>query len=63
MTDGWLKFSIESVLTKLFVNIRTQYQALAAVVSTVSQNRRLSKKVEDDIKYLIKYIIIELFKQ
>lgn len=63
MTDGWLKFSIESVLTKLIVNIRTQYQALAAVVSTVSQNRRLSKKVEDDIKYLIKYIIIELFKQ
>lgn len=63
MTDGWLKFSIESVLTKLFVNIRTQYQALAAVVSTVSQNIRLSKKVEDDIKYLIKYIIIELFKQ
>lgn len=63
MTDGWLKFSIESVLTKLFVNIRTQYQALAAVVSIVSQNRRLSKKVEDDIKYLIKYIIIELFKQ
>lgn len=63
MTDGWLKFSIESVLTKLFVNIRTQYQALAAVVSTVSQNRRLSKKVEDDIKYLIKYIIIEIFKQ
>lgn len=63
MTDGWLKFSIESVLTKLIVNIRTQYQALAAVVSTVSQNRRLSKKVEDDIKYLIKYIIIEIFKQ
>lgn len=63
MTDGWLKFSIESVLTKLIVNIRTQYQALAAVVSIVSQNRRLSKKVEDDIKYLIKYIIIEIFKQ